>query len=187
MQEVVESLMTAEVKALVGQSTDVMEMYDVVDKESIRRFVTAIPDQDPRHWDEALARPRYGGVTMPPAMISLIAGRQYPDAEDRLNEAMLEDWFRDGAGGGRRAQQSRTLTPVRSLVRTHTHLHTGDEMEFFRYPKLGDKIFYQTRYSDILEKKSRSGRPMLMVTTETRYWNQNNETILVFRTTGMEM
>ena len=60
-------------------------------------------------------------------------------------------------------------------------------MEFSRYPRIGDSIFYQTRYSDIQEKRSRSGRPMLMVTTETRYWNQNDETILIFRTTGMEM
>ncbi len=123
---------------------------------------------------------------MPPAMVSLIATRQYPDAEDRLHETMLEDWFRDGAGGGRRRQSGRTLPPVRTLINSKTHLHTGDEMEFFRYPTLGDKIYYQTRYSDIQEKRSRSGRLMLMVTTETRYWNQKDETILIFRTTGME-
>ena len=46
----------AAVQALVGQSTGVQEMYDVVDKETIRRHVRCIPDQDPRHWDEELAK-----------------------------------------------------------------------------------------------------------------------------------
>ena len=28
--------------------------------------------------------------------------------------------------------------------------------------------------------------PALMHTTETRYWNQDDETIMIFRTTGMD-
>jgi acyl dehydratase len=186
VQEASQALMTPEVKALIGQSTDVREMYDVVDRESIRRFVNAIPDQDPRHWDEELAGPRYGGVTTPPVLVSYIAGRRPPSVEDNLHEQMLEDPFRDGAGGGRRTS-GRTLTSVRSLIETRTHLHTGDEVLLYRYPRLGDKIFYQTKYSDIRESRSRSGRPMLWVTTETRYWNQDDETIMVFRTTGVEI
>ena len=180
------TLFTPEVEALIGQTTDVEQMYDVVDRESIRRFVRAIPDQDPRHWDEDLAKPRYGGVTTQAVMVSYIAGRVPPDEEDDLHEGMLEDWFRDG-GGHRRGRSGRGLTPIRSVANTRTHLHTGDEVELYRYPRLGDRIFYRSRYSDIREKRSRSGRPMLMVTTETRYWNQDDETIMIFRTAGVEL
>lgn len=185
-QETQQVLMTPEVEALIGQATDVAQMYDVVDRESIRRFVTTIPDQDPRHWDEELAMPRYGGVTTPPVMVSYIAGRSAPWDEDQLNESMLDDWFRDG-GGGRKRGSGTGLTPVRSLVNTKTHLHTGDEVELYRYPRIGDRIFSQTKYASIQEKKTRGGRPMLMVTTETRYWNQDDETIMIFRTTGVEL
>jgi acyl dehydratase len=183
-----DSLLTPEVLALLGESTDVREMYDVVDRESLRRFANAIPDQDPRYWDEELAGPRFGGTTTTPVLVSFIANRQPPWAEDNLNDAMMENWFRDGGGHGRATDDShRSLTPLRSLVDTKTHLHTGDEIELYRYPRIGDKIFSQSSYTDIQEKQSRSGRPMLMVTTETRYWNQDDEVIMVFRTTGMEL
>ena len=77
-------LLTPEVQALIGRTTDVVEMHDVVDRETIRRHVRAIPDQDPRHWDEELARPRYGGVTSPPMLAAHIAQRSPPDVEDDL-------------------------------------------------------------------------------------------------------
>ena len=186
-QQATETLLTPEVQALIGQSTDVQEMYDVVDKETLRRFANSIPDQDPRYWDEELAGPRFGGVATTPVMVSFIAGRRPPWVEDNLHESLLEDWFRDGGGGGKGRPTGRTLTPVRSLAGTRSHLHTGDEVELYRYPRMGDKIFNQTSYSDIQEKRSRSGRLMLMVTTETRYWNQDDDLIMVFRTTGMDM
>ena len=59
------TLLTDEVKALIGQETELEEMYGVVDTETVRRYIIGIPDQDPRHWDEELASPRFGGTTTP--------------------------------------------------------------------------------------------------------------------------
>ncbi len=180
-------LLTPEVEALIGRSTDVLEMHDLVDRETIRRHVRAIPDQDPRHWDEELAKPRYGGVTTPPMLTAHIAQRTPPDVGDDLNELMLEDWFRDDGGRTGARHFGRSLPSVRSVAGTRSQLNAGEEVELYRYPLLGDRIFYQARYSGIQERRSRSGRPMLMVITETRYWNQNDETIMILRTTGMEL
>jgi N-terminal half of MaoC dehydratase len=162
--ETAPSLMTPELRALIGYATEPVEMYDVVDKESIRRFVIGIPDQDPRHWDEELASPRFGGVTTPPMMLTYIANRKPPHDE-----------------GGFMKRTDQSLPPIRQHAAVTRHLHGGDEFELFRYAQLGDHIFYQKRYVDIQEKFGRSKEPFLVVTWETRYWNQNNETILVHR------
>ena len=177
-------LLTPAVEALLGQSTGVQEMYDVVDKETIRRHVRCIPDQDPRHWDEELAKPRYGGTTTPPVMVSFIASRTPPQVEDDLNEVLLNDWFRDSgasSAGGKRLQR------VGDVVGARSHFHTGDEVVLSRYPRVGDRIFFETKYILIEEMRMRGGTtPALTSTLETRYWNQDDETIMLFRNTGMD-
>jgi hypothetical protein len=184
MAQEARSLLTDEVKALIGQESEVVEMYGVVQQEDIRRFVHGIPDQDPRHWDEELAKPRYGGVTTPPLMVTYIAGRKPPWEPDEMDKVMSEDWFSDGGGGMRRVEGG--LTPLRAVAPTRSHLHLGDEVELYRYPNLGDKIFYQSKYLDIQEKVGRRGESFLLVTRETRYWNQDNEVICVLRALGGE-
>ena len=82
--------------------------------------------------------------------------------------------------------QKGQLTPIRQVAPTRSHLHLGAEVEVYRYPKLGDRIFYQSKYADIQEKRDRTGKAFLLITRETRYWNQNNETICIVRTLGGE-
>ena len=97
------TLLTDEVKALIGQETELEEMYGVVDTETVRRYIIGIPDQDPRHWDEELASPRFGGTTTPPMMVHYISTRKPPWEEDEMSEIMAKDPFSDGGGGmGRR-------------------------------------------------------------------------------------
>ena len=160
-----QSLLTPELKELIGYSTEPVEMYDVIDRETIRRFVIGIPDQDPRHWDDELAKPRYGSVTTPPMLLTYMANRKPP--------------YEASGRGMKRAEKA--LPPIGQRTKVTRHLHGGDEFELFRYAKLGDRIFYQRRYVNIEEKVGRSEEPFLLVTFETRYWNQDNETILVHR------
>ncbi|HEX2172852.1 MAG TPA: MaoC family dehydratase N-terminal domain-containing protein [Dehalococcoidia bacterium] len=178
-----QSLLTPAVKALIGQSTEVTEMYGVIDQETVRRHICGIPDQDPRHWDEEVAGPRYGGTTTPPLLVTYVGGRKPPWEPDTMHQLMLEDWHRDGAGMQR---QMRGLPSIRSVAPTRSHLNGGEEVELFRYAKIGDRIFFQTRYVDIQEKVGRDGRPFLLVIRETRYWNQDDETICIVRNLGIE-
>lgn len=179
-----QNLLTPDVKALIGQASDVTEMYGVVDQESVRRFIVGIPDQDPRHWDAELASPRFGGTTTPAAMVSYIGNRQPPWQADHFHELMLENPLRDQVSMHR--AETGGLPDFRSVAKTKSHLHGGDEVEIFRYPNLGDRIFYQTRYANIEEKVGRDGTPFLVITRETRFWNQDDETILIVRALGLE-
>ena len=178
-----QTLLTPEAKALIGQTTDVVEMYDVIDKETIRRIIHGIPDQDPRYWDEELAGPRFGGTTTPPLLLSYVARRKPPWEQDQMDEIMDSDWFDDSGGG--MGRQEEALPSLRDAAPVKSHLHAGDEFEIYRYPKVGDRIFYQSRWVDIIEKTGRRGR-FLLITTETRYWNQDDELLLVMRSVGIE-
>lgn len=178
------TLMNPAVKSLIGKTTEVMEMYGVIDQETVRRYVVGIPDQDPRHWDEGLAMPRFGGTTVPSTMLVYTALRTAPWHEDHFHELMLENPMRDVVPMMR--PDAVGIEEVRQAAGTGTHLHAGDEIEFYRYPKLGDRIFSQARYADIQEKIGRNGEPFLLTTTEIRYWNQDDETLLVARILRIE-
>lgn len=179
-------LLTPKVEALVGETTGVKEMYDVVDRETIRRHVRDIPDQDPRHWDEELARPRFGATTTPPMLVTHIAVRIPPHIEDDLNELMNEYWFRD-TGDSDTASGGKRLTRIDSVTGTRRRIHTSDDVEMFRYPRVGDRIFYETTRTSIEEIRVRGGTvPALISRTETRYWNQDDETIMNLGSTDID-
>ena len=186
-QQTEQTLLTPEVKALIGQTSEVREMHGVVDAETVRRYIIGIPDQDPRHWDEELAKPRFGTTTTPPAMVSYITNRKPPWEEDRMSEIMLRDPFDDGGGGmGRQGGRGGGSRSLRELAGIRSFLHAGDEIEIRQYPKIGDRIFSQSKTIDIQEKKSRDGRPFLLSIGETRYWNQNDEVLMIKRTIGIQ-
>jgi hypothetical protein len=182
--EVEPDLLTPEALAKVGIATEVTEMYGVVDVETVRRYIVGIPDQDPRHWEADLAPERFGGPTTPPAMVSHIATRKPPWEEDRMNELMLADWHRDTVSMTREGQD--LLYEVRQVTGTRSHLHGGDEIEIYRYPEIGDKVFYQSKVADLQETVDKNGRHAVIITRETRYWNQKDETLCVIRVIGIE-
>jgi hypothetical protein len=64
-------------------------------------------------------------------------------------------------------------------------LNAGNEIEVRQYPKLGDRIFSQAKYSDIKERVAKDGARMLIVTTETVYTNQNGEVLCILRASSI--
>ena len=63
--------------------------------------------------------------------------------------------------------------------------NAGNEIELIVYPKLGDHIYSQARYSDIKGRVTKDGVPMLVVTTETTYTNQNGDGPCILRASGI--
>ena len=183
-QQAEQTLLTPEVKALIGRETSVREMHGVVDEETIRRYVLGIPDQDPRHWDEDLARSRFGATTTPALLVSYISGRKPPWEPDDMPELMLRDPFNDSGGAMTRRDEER-LPSVDEVAPIQSHLNAGEEFELYQYPKIGDRIFYQSRLRDIQEKTGRDGRRFLLTSSETRYWNQDDELLLITRGIGI--
>ncbi|HIN23159.1 MAG TPA: hypothetical protein EYM73_02100, partial [Dehalococcoidia bacterium] len=81
----VESVLTPEVKAMIGVAGEVVESWGTVDVEYLRRFTQAVMDPDPRYWDEEFAKStHYGAIIVPPIMISYMTQRIRPDAEDAI-------------------------------------------------------------------------------------------------------
>lgn len=181
MTQETQSAITPEVKAMIGVAGDVVESWGVVDAEYLRRFTQAVMDPDPRYWDEEFAKSTpYGEIITPPIMVSYMASRNPPNSEDPITRAFEEDPMSDGIG---RVERLGSLPRVPTdLVRV---LNAGNELEIYQYPSIGDKIFFQNRYSDIRERVGRDGKPFLIVTTETTYRNQKEEVLCITRASSI--
>jgi hypothetical protein len=177
MTQQTQSALTPAVKAMIGVKGDVVEAWGVVDGEYLRRFTQAVMDPDPRYWDEDFAaNTPYGEIITPPIMVSYMSSRVPPGGEDPITKAFEEDPMSDGIG---RVHRHGELPRVPTdLVRV---LNAGNELEIYKYPSIGDKVFFQHSYSDIRERVGRDGKPFLIITRETRYWNQKNETLCITR------
>jgi len=177
MTQETRSVLTPDVKAMIGVSGEIVEAWGVVDSEYLRRFSQALMDPDPRYWDQEFAEStQYGEIITPPIMVSYMASRTRPDQEDPITRAFAEDPMSDGVG---RVEWHGALPAVPThLVRV---LNAGNELEVYKYPSIGDKIYFQNRYTDIRERVGRDGRSFLIITTETTYKNQNEDLLCITR------
>jgi acyl dehydratase len=159
---------TEAVAALVGVEGPRFSAPGPLGPDELRRFVQAVMESDPVHWDEDAARSsRYGRLVAPPLYV-LHAPRRAPGAPDPLNRlAEQPDWdaLDVGAGFG-------GLPPID--VPLHRVLNGGTEAEFFRLPAIGDLISAQSRYVEIVDREGRSG-PMVLARIETTYRDQHGE------------
>jgi hypothetical protein len=162
---------------MIGVKGDIVETWGVVDAEYIRRFTQAVMDPDPRFWDpEFAAKSRFGQIVTPPIMASYAGSRLPPGSEDPIIRAFRENPNSDGIGGVRSPGALPKLpTP---LVRI---LNAGNDCEVLKYPSLGDKIYFQSSYHKIVEHVGKDGNAFLVVTLETRFWNQRGETLCYTR------
>ena len=177
MTQQTETALTPEVKAMIGVSGETVEAWGDVNEEYLRRFTQALMDPDPRYWDQDFAEStQYGRIIAPPIMVSYMATRIRPDQDDPITRAFDEDPESDGIG---RVERPGALPPVPTpLVRV---LNAGNELEIYKYPAIGDKLFFQNRYSDIRERSGRDGQAFLIITTETTYKNQDDEVLCITR------
>jgi len=177
-----ESALTAEVKAVIGATAEKIEasLPWGIEREGLRVFTNAIMDPDPRYWDDEFAKStKFGGVITPPIYCTYLGRRTRPGSEDPVTRAFAENPNSDGIGGVRTPETRGGLPDVPTkLMRV---LNAGNEIEVRQYPKLGDRIFSQAKYSDIKERVAKDGARMLIVTTETVYTNQNDEVLCILR------
>ena len=177
MTQETKTALTPEVKAMIGVAGDVVECWGVVDKEYLRRFTQAVMDPDPRYWDEEFARnTHYGEIIAPPIMVSYMPGRLSPSEGDPVTRAFQDNPHSDGIGGVSREGE---LPPLpTSLARI---LNAGNELEIYKYPSIGDKVYFQHKYADIVERTGRDGSLFLIVTRETTFRNQQEEILCITR------
>lgn len=177
-----ESALTEAVKGVIGAKGEKIEASFEwgIEREGLRIFTQAIMDPDPRYWDDAFAKKtKFGGIITPPIYCTYLGRRARPGAEDPVTRAFQENPNSDGIGGVRTPETRGGLPDVPTPLKRI--LNAGNEIEVRQYPKLGDRIFSQARYSDIRERVAKDGARMLIVTTETVFTNQNDEVLCILR------
>ncbi|MBI2170948.1 MAG: MaoC family dehydratase N-terminal domain-containing protein [Chloroflexi bacterium] len=177
-----QTYLTPEVKAMIGKEGEKVEVTIWgIEKENLRRFIHAIMDPDPRYWDEEFARStKYGEIVVPPIYCTYLS-KTPPGAEDPISRAFRNNPVSDGLGGMERPRPGQLPSLPTPLVRV---LNAGNDIEVFKYPSLGDRIFSQQKYANIIERVGRDGAHMLIVTNETRFTNQHDELLCISRSSG---
>lgn len=162
------SLLTDEVRALIGMEGEPITFAEVVDESMLRRFVQGAMEVDPVHWDPRLAdASRYGHVVAPPLFAAHARRRESgsPDPFDRFAEEPDADGaFTQGGWGG--------LPPIELPLKRM--VNGGTEAEFYQLVQLGDRITARTKYLDISERQGKQG-PFVVVKVLTTYTNQRGE------------
>lgn len=154
------SLITDEARALIGAETGYGEPYHI-EKAVVDRFLEAIGDNNPLFFDgEYAADSWYGGLAVPPNFLLT-----------NLKSGTERDFFTVNA-------QGELSFPVNARRR----LRGADEIEILLPLNIGDTIRANTRITDIYEKEGRSGR-MVFILSETSYKNQNEQIVMISRST----
>ncbi len=177
-----ESVLTKEVKAVIGATAERIEasLPWGIEREGLRIFTQAIMDPDPRYWDDDFAKKtKFGAIITPPIYCTYLGRRTRPGEDDPITAAFKANPESDGIGGVQRSEQKGGLPPVPTHLKRI--LNAGNEIELRQYPKLGDRIYSQARYSDIRERVTKDGTRMLIITTETTFTNQNGEVLCILR------
>ena len=139
-QQDTQSVLTPEVKAMIGVEGELIESWGTVDVEYLRRFTQAVMDPDPRYWDEEFAKTtHYGAIIVPPIMVSYMTSRIRPEQEDAITKAFEENPMSDGIGS---VERPGSLPEIPThLVRT---LNAGNEIESINTPTSGMSSFSKT-------------------------------------------
>ena len=148
-----------------------------LERDALRRFVQAIMDQDPVYYDEEYAaRSKFEGLTAPP-LYPVHAFRLPAHTPDPL-DVVSRDPTADGTAGimGVAFGLPSIEMPYRRL------LNGGNEIEFFRSLRVGERAVAKPRYVDVTLKEGKSGH-MLLVTIETRFTTESDEPLLINRQT----
>lgn len=175
--------LTEDIRSLIGATAEQAEasLPWGVEREGLRIFTQAIMDPDPRYWDDEFAKgTKFGGIIAPPIYCTYLDRKIPPGSEDPVSRAFQEDPNSDGIGGVKETvRRPGALPPIPTNL--NRILNAGNEIEVYRYPSLGDRIFSQARYADIRASKIKDGSEMLVVTTETTYTNQDGEVLCILR------
>lgn len=180
--------LTEEVRALIGVEAEKVEASPPwgIEREGLRIFTNAIMDPDPRYWDdEFAATTKFGGIVTPPIYCSYIGRKTLAGTPDPITRAFAENPNSDGIGGVRegredlKGQLPSLPTPLKRI------LNAGNEIEVYAYPSLGDRIFSQAKYHDIKGRVTKDGTPMLIVTTQTTFTNQDGQVLCILRQSGI--
>ncbi len=169
---------TEAVRAMIGMESSLLIAADAVEAGAIRRFIQAIMDNDPLYWDRSYAlTTRYGERVAPP-LYPVNAFHRPAKAPDPLRRAFEDPEF-DGTGEMIGLLWGLPPVPI-DLPRL---LNGGNDIEFYQYARIGERLSVRARYVDIYERAARDGTPMVFIVIESKFFNDRNQLLLINRQT----
>jgi acyl dehydratase len=157
----VKSLLTDQVRSFIGRQVSYTAPEEI-GRASIRYFALAIGDENPLYNDEQYARQHgYQSVIAPPTFVC--ESNQYMTRRRDEMGYIGHHWE----------------IPVEGC----RELRGGHEYEFFRPVLPSDRITAVWRITDIQERDSAGGTPLLFVYSEATYTDQAGEKLAVNRET----
>ena len=153
-----DSLLTPDIKAMVGLETDLPNL-ESIDKTTIIRYVQAISDLNPLYIDEEYAKETdYGGIIAPLTFIFDVI----PAATE------IGDDGRD---------VTRIALPGFKVARG------GNEYQFLEPARPGDVIMRRRKIVDVFERDSKKVGKIIFIVYDTTYSNQDARVLGVSRET----
>jgi acyl dehydratase len=154
----IESLITDEMRACIGFTTQPLEIPEEISASDVRHFVSVIGETNPIYRDAAYARSMgYNGVVVPPIFVVILFRRiQVPVGQ------------RPGLDWG-----PLQLPPAFKNTR-----NAGQVYEWLRPVYVGDRLTVTTKLIDLLARRTRDGRPMILIVSEFEIRNQHGELVL---------
>jgi len=158
------SLITAEMKSMIGQEID-LPSTEAIDKASILRYARAISDFNPLYSDEEYAnQAEYGGIIAPPTFLFDVVPATTDIGDD-----------------------GRDLTRIK-LPGFKPAIRASNEYQLFESARPGDVINRKRKIINIYEREGKRVGKIVFVVYDTTYTNQkgrilgiNRETLMFFK------
>jgi len=155
------SLITAEIKSMIGQEID-LPSIEAIDKTSIIRYARAISDFNPLYSDEEYAeKTEYGGIIAPPTFIFDVVSATTDIGDD-----------------------GRDLTRIK-LPGFKPAIRAGNEYQLLEPARPGDVVNRKRKIINIYEREGKKVGKIVFVVYDTTYTNQKGGILGISRETLM--
>jgi len=147
------AVITDKMREIIGKESE--PATNEVDNTGCRQFARSVGYTDPIFFDEEHARSKgYRGIVAPPGFLGhpvVVPGRPVP-----------------------KSPYSELDIPYKRV------LNGGTDIEYLDDVCAGDRLTVTTKISDLTEREGKLG-PMLIVSTETTYKNQDGKAVAIMR------
>ncbi len=158
MADDADAVLTDEVRAWIGRSSDTREFPEPISASDVRRYLNAIGDQNPLWRDDEYARAAgYRERLVPPLLVAALT-RRIPVTDSPEDRVFWQ-------------HQVPVLTGY-----TNTR-NAGTELEFLAPIYVGDRVRVQTHITDITARRGRTGLG-IFVTRILEFRNQDGEVVI---------
>lgn len=159
-----ESLVTEEVRKMIGAPGESFTCPEPVDRSTVRRFTDATFETKPIYCDlDHAKKSRYGELCVPPAYV-----------------------LRPPFGFWDRGMSGEAAVPHVEIHGVRRGVNGGNEAEWFRPVKLGDTVTQRAYIKDIVQRTGRAG-PLVLIIAETVFTNQRREIVARSQQTTIRM